>query len=225
MAARSKRPIWILRVGAAHRRLLICAALGVLTVLALLAVPTTAIMRALVGWDTGVLVYLATAAAMMARDASVAHMRNNAAAQDEGALGILMLAVAAAVASLGAIFAELGAIERSNPLYGLYVALAIATVLLSWTFIHGIFALHYAHDFYGSGTRRNGLQFPNEAQPDYWDFVYFSFVIGMTFQVSDVAVTHKSIRRMVVAHGVLSFLFSTAILAMTVNLAAGLFQK
>ena len=69
----------------------------------------------------------------------------------------------------------------------------IATVVLSWTFTHTIFALHYAHEFYGEHARQRGLKFPDDGQPDYWDFVYFSFVIGMTFQVSDVAVTHKSI--------------------------------
>ena len=96
---------------------------------------------------------------------------------------------------------------------------------MSWTFTHTIFALHYAHDFYGEAARADGLKFPGNTQPDYWDFVYFSFVIGMTFQVSDVAVTNKSIRRMVVAHGALSFFFSTAIVALTVNIAAGLIQK
>jgi len=69
------------------------------------------------------------------------------------------------------------------------------------------------------------LRFPEDNHPDYWDFIYFSFVIGMTFQVSDVAVTHKSVRRTVVAHGALSFLFVTAILAMTVNIAANVIQK
>ena len=113
-------------------------------------------------------------------------------------------------------------IERTNPHYGLYVALAIGTVVLSWAFTHTIFALHYAHEFYGEhGARKSGLQFPGEGQPDYWDFIYFSFVIGMTFQVSDVAVTHKSIRRTVVAHGALSFFFNrSALSAVTVNIAA-----
>ena len=86
-------------------------------------------------------------------------------------------------------------------------ALAIGTVVLSWAFTHTIFALHYAHGFYGEHLRKSGLKFPGEGQPDYWDFIYFAFVIGMTFQVSDVAITNKSIRRTVVAHGALSFFF------------------
>jgi uncharacterized membrane protein len=151
-------------------------------------------------------------------------MERNAAAQDEGAFAVLILTVVAAIASLGAIFAELAVIERSSPSYWLYNALAFATVILSWAFTHTIFALHYAHDFYG-GRHKGGLRFPDDDKPDYWDFVYFAFVVGMTFQVSDVAVTQKSIRRMVVAHGVLSFFFSAAIIAMTVNLAASIIQK
>jgi uncharacterized membrane protein len=179
----------------------------------------------LIGWDVGVLIYLVWAAIIMASCSTVASIKRNASIQDEGAFGILILAVAAAVASLGAIFAELAVLDAKSVSYGVYVALAITTVVLSWTFTHTIFALHYAHDFYGEGAHAKGLKFPDDDQPDYWDFVYFSFVVGMTFQVSDVAITQKSTRRMVVAHGALSFFFSTAIVAMMVNIAAGLFQK
>lgn len=161
----------------------------------------------------------------MARCATAAVMTRNAAVQDEGAFAILILAVAAAVASLGAIFAELAVLRLDDPHYALYIALAIVTVVLSWTFTHTIFALHYAHEFYGEDASGGCLKFPDDDQPDYWDFIYFSFVVGMTFQVSDVAITHKPTRRMVVAHGALSFFFSTAIVAMMVNIAAGLFQK
>ena len=105
------------------------------------------------------------------------------------------------------------------------LTLAVATILLSWTFIHVIFALHYAHEYYGEGAKGGGLSFPGDDRPDYWDFVYFSFVIGMTFQVSDVQVTSKLLRRIVVAHGVLSFFFSVTILALAVNLAAGLVDE
>src|SRR5262249_33562971 len=146
-------------------------------------------------------IYLVVAGYVMAHCASVSQMERNASIQDEGASAVLILTVVAAVASLFAIFAELAVIERSNPRYQLYNVLAVATVVLSWAFTHTIFALHYAHDYYGSG-RKGGLAFPEDKRPDYWDFVYFSFVIGMTFQVSDVAVTEKKIRRMVVAHGV-----------------------
>jgi uncharacterized membrane protein len=93
------------------------------------------------------------------------------------------------------------------------------TIALSWAFIHTIFALHYAHEFYAQ-TRGGGLAFPGEGEPDYWDFLYFSLVIGMTSQVSDVAVTAKPMRRIVAAHGVVSFVFNTTLLALAVNIAA-----
>jgi uncharacterized membrane protein len=221
MSTKAQRPAYLLRVGRAHKRLWICALLGILIVLVTPAAPIT---RLLIGWDVGVLIYLVAAALVMAHCESVSQMERNAAAQDEGAFAVLILTVAAAIASLGAIFAELAVIERNDPNYGLYMGLAIVTVVLSWAFTHTIFALHYAHDYYGGG-RKGGLKFPEDNQPDYWDFVYVAFVVGMTFQVSDVAVTQKSIRRMVVAHGALSFFFTAAIIAMTVNIAANIIQK
>ena len=100
------------------------------------------------------------------------------------------------------------------------LVLATLTILLSWTLIHTIFALHYAHEFYDE-TAGRGMSFPgHDAHPDYLDFVYFSFVIGMTSQVSDVAITSKLIRRTATVHGVVSFLFNAALLALTINIAA-----
>lgn len=221
MAGKAKRPAYLLRVGRAHIRLLIAFAI---TAAVALLIPAAPIARALIGWDSGVLFYLVGAAIVMTKCKSVSQMERNAAAQDEGAFAVLALTVVAAIACLGAIFAELAVIERDDPHFGLYTALAITTVVLSWAFTHTIFALHYAHDYYGGG-RHGGLHFPEDRQPDYWDFIYFAFVIGMTFQVSDVAVTQKSIRRMVVGHGVLSFFFTAAIIAMTVNIAANIIQK
>ena len=99
--------------------------------------------------------------------------------------------------------------------------MATTTIVLSWVFIHTIFALHYAHDYYGEhGNKQSGLNFPGDDTPDYWDFVYFSLVIGMTAQVSDVAVASKLIRRTVTAHGIVSFFFNVALLALMVNVAA-----
>jgi len=224
MSPKAKRPAYLLRVGMAHKRLMISAALGLVT-LFVLPESLTLVTRMLIGWDAGVLIYLVAAAVVMTQCSSVASMQANASVQDEGALAVLALAVAAAVASLGAIFAELATIERTSAHYGLYTALAVGTVVLSWAFTQTIFALHYAHEFYGEHLRKSGLKFPGDDQPDYWDFVYFSFVVGMTFQVSDVAVTHKAIRRLVVAHGALSFFFTAAIISVTVNIAASVIQK
>jgi uncharacterized membrane protein len=95
------------------------------------------------------------------------------------------------------------------------------TIVLSWGMVHTAFALHYAHDFY-RGKKPGGLQFPSgdkHAEADYWDFVYFSFVIGMTAQVSDVGITDKIIRRTATVHGIISFVFNTALIALMVNIA------
>jgi uncharacterized membrane protein len=208
-----------LRVIRARPRLFSSAALG-LVVAAVLAVTTTCRLetRALVGWDVGVAVYLVLAFPMRVVS-EVNHIRRRAAMQDEGQLAILATTIAAPLASLGAIIAELIATDRSSG--GL--VLAIVTIVLSWAFIHPPFSLHYAHELYGDSEDGGGgcLAFPGgEDDPDYWDFVYFSFVIGMTSQVSDVGVTTKQIRRTVAIHGVVAFLFNTAILALTVNIAA-----
>ncbi len=173
--------------------------------------------KLLIGWDAALLLYLAIVARLMAHG-DHNRIRSRAALLDEGAFALLVLPVLAAVASLIALFAELS-FARASGSPAFHATLAILTIALSWTFIHTLFALHYAHDYYGEGERANGLEFPGKEKPDYWDFAYFSFVIGMTFQVSDVQVTNRLIRRLVVAHGALSFVFNTAILAVTVNLA------
>jgi uncharacterized membrane protein len=141
----------------------------------------------------------------------LAHIRRNAALQDDGRFLILLMTALGAFASIAAIVFELGASNRSAP-----------QLTLSWATVHTIFALHYAHDYY-RGAKPGGLQFPSGDQhdhADYWDFVYFSFVIGMTAQVSDVGITDKIIRRTATVHGIISFVFNTALLALMVNIAA-----
>jgi len=133
-------------------------------------------------------------------------------------VALLVSTVAAALVSLVAIFVHLGR-STDRPL-GALVFVAV-TIVLSWTFIHTMFALHYAHEFYDRHDGP-GMAFPGgEKEPDYWDFVYFSFTIGMTSQVSDVGVTSKPIRHTVIAHGVVAFFFNVALLALMINLAAG----
>jgi uncharacterized membrane protein len=220
---RSRRLPYVLRIMRARPRLSSSAAIGVAAFLALPAhwrLPT----RLLGGWDVGIACYLILVYSLMAR-AHVGLIRERAAIEDEGRVAILVLTVSAALASLGAIVVELGTAFGSNR-EAAQLALATATILLSWGFTHTIFAMHYAHEFYSeNGRRGGGLVFPGNEEPDYWDFVYFSFVIGMTSQVSDVAVSCKPIRRTVAAHGILSFMFNTALLALTVNIAAGAIQE
>jgi uncharacterized membrane protein len=207
-----------IRIIRARPRLFIAALVG-LAVIALSPHSWGLARRLLVGWDVGIALYLIAAFQLMTT-ANHTHIRRWAAIEDEGRVGILVLTVTAALASLGAIIALLGSSHGSSR-DAIQLGLATLTILLSWSFIHTIFAFHYAHEYYGEKTAHdNGLAFPNEDQPDYWDFIYFSFVIGMTSQVSDVAIAAKPIRRTAAAHGIVSFLFNAALLALTVNIAA-----
>jgi uncharacterized membrane protein len=207
----------VVRVVRARPRLFLSAGLGAIIGVVLPAGLSLA-TRLIIAWDVGVAIYLALMFQAMA-DCDVARIRRRAKLLDEGRIVFLALTAGAAVASLGAIVAQLSAKETGHQ--PAYLALAVATIALSWTFTHGIFALHYAHEYYGEARAEGGgLAFPGKDQPDYWDFVYFSVVIGMTSQVSDVAVTAKSVRRTVTAHGVLSFFFNATLLALTVNIAA-----
>jgi uncharacterized membrane protein len=203
----------ILRVIRARPRLFLAALFG--AVLGLLLPPEWRVStRSLVGWDAAVAFYLIGAFMLLVRS-DVAHIRRHAAIVDEGRFAILVVVVGAALASLGGIVAQLGSGRAPS-----HLALATVTILLSWILVHVIFALHYAHEFYAAKPRGGGLTFPGGEDPDYWDFLYFSLVIGMTSQVSDVAVTGRTIRRTVAAHGVVSFLFNAALIALTVNIAA-----
>jgi uncharacterized membrane protein len=206
----------IVRIIWARPRLFLAALLGVL-VIALLPASARVAIRLIIGWDIGVGIYLVLALMVFAR-ADVDLIRREAARQDEGRIAILVLTAGAALASLAAIFFELGTAGKEGRDL-LHLGLAGLTLALSWAFVHTMFALHYAHEFYdeeGGG----GMKFPDDDEPDYWDFLYFSLVIGMTSQVSDVGVTAKPIRRLVAAHGVMSFVFNTSLLALAVNIAA-----
>ncbi len=204
-----------------HLRLLVAIAAGLAFMLGLLLVPMGATARLLAGWDLGIAIYMTLILRLMWR-ADVARIRARAAYVDAGAYAILVLAMIATFASMVAIvFALIDAKHGNAPLA---VSLAITTIILSWAFTHTIFSFHYAHEYYGSGRdgRHGGLEFPGDTAPDYRDFLYFSLVIGMTSQVSDVPITSKVIRRMAAAHGVLSFFFNLVVLALTVNVVANL---
>jgi uncharacterized membrane protein len=173
--------------------------------------------RLVVAWDVFAALYLVLAFITMLR-CDTGHIRRSAIMQDDGRFLLLLLTALGAFASLAAIVFELGA-SKGNPAGLIF---AIVTIALSWTTVHTAFALHYAHEFYRN-KKPGGLQFPSgdgHTEADYWDFVYFSFVIGMTAQVSDVGITDKIIRRTATVHGIVSFVFNTALLALMVNIAA-----
>lgn len=223
-AARRGRIVPVVRSLAARPRLGL-SALVMVAVFAALPGEWRLTTRLLLAWDAGVLLNLVLTWTMMARSGVVRMRARAAVIEDEGALAALVLSVAVSVASLGAIAAELSGIHGGvgeGP--GLRLALAGATILCSWFFVHTIFALHYAHDYYGGekGDRR-GLAFPKpDREPDYWDFLYFSFTIGAASQTSDVTIVEHRMRRFVLAHTILSFLFNTTILALAINVGASL---
>ncbi|MVM30836.1 DUF1345 domain-containing protein [Spirosoma sp. HMF4905] len=138
--------------------------------------------------------------------------------QDSSRLFILVFVVVAAVASLFAVIALLNSMDKNRREHILLPILAVSS---AWSLVHTVFIFRYAHLYYGNDRRPNkrpgGLDFPNEPEPDYLDFAYFSFVIGMTSQVSDVTIGSKEMRRTALSHGVLSFGFNAIIIALTIS--------
>ena len=171
----------------------------------------------LVGFDVGALVFFAAQLRQFGR-ATLDEMRERARSQDAGRWGILWSGVALSAVVMVALGTEL---EMGKAGGWLALVIAAVSIVLSWLFMNTLFALHYAHGFYGDyGEEHEGLDFPGNKEPDYWDFAYFATVIGMTFQVSDVQVTSRYLRRMVLLHGVIAFFFNMFIIAVSVNIMA-----
>ena len=210
-----------IRMVKARPRLFIAVAIGIVVAFVFAVLVQWRVASALlIGWDVCAGLYLVFAFHIMSK-ADVHRMRRQARLQDEGQIGILILTAVAALASMVAIFALLGS-SSAGMRSPADLFLATITILLSWAFTHTIFALHYAHEYYDENDGKGGgMEFPDkECEPDYWDFMYFSFVIGMCAQVSDVTVSCRPIRRTVFGHSVASFIFNAALLALTVNIAA-----
>lgn len=179
-----------------------------------------------ISWDLFALTSLTLAWAGMLVHGAKARVQN-ASQQDSSRATIASCLIIAALASLAAAGTLLGKakILHDQNVTGFavssHVILAATTVILSWTLVHTLLAIHYAHLFY-SPADNDGLEFPSEKAPDFFDFAYFSFVIGMTFQVSDVQITSREVRRVVLMHSLLSFAFNTVIVAFSINLATTL---
>ncbi|MDY7579875.1 DUF1345 domain-containing protein [Herbaspirillum sp. RTI4] len=204
-----------------HVRLSICILIGAASFF--LTHFDSLVTQALVAWNVGVWLYLLSVWILMLR-ANSADVRRRAEADDENAEAVLVLVCIAAVASLVAIVLEL-AVTKSAVAQDRWwhYAFTGVTVLGSWFLIGTIFTLHYARVFYSAPDHKPALIFPGkEAQPDYWDFLYFAFTISVAVQTSDVAVTTRAMRKVVLAHSVIGFLFNTAILGFSINIAAGL---
>jgi uncharacterized membrane protein len=211
-------------------RLTISIVLGVAAGLACMAIfPGMKVStRLVVGWDVMSVAFLGAMLLTMLEHTPT-DIRARAAVDDEGRGFILALVLVAAAASVWAIAAELGFAKEAKGLMKLLrITLAFATVVASWLMVQMIFALHYAHEFYGvdedDGARdAGGLEFPRDTEPNYWDFLHFSIVIGAACATADVNFTSKGLRQLGTVHSLVAFAFNTVIVALTINLTAGLF--
>jgi uncharacterized membrane protein len=213
---------WIDHLGP-KRRILVAFAIGII---AYLAIPEAASWhtRLVAGWDAGTLAYLALAWTIVAISDAKA-TRSHALAQDASVFLIFLFVLGAACASVVAIAFVVATIKdlASWP-KAWRLTLTVVALFSSWVLIQVVFAFHYArryyHDEKHSPTQVGGLAFPSEADPDYLDFAYYSFVVGMTSQVSDVQVLSRRMRRLTLVHGVLAFIFNIAVLALSINIIA-----
>lgn len=213
----------------AHPRLLISVVIA-LIVHTILPAEWRSGTRTIIALDCGGITFLALSWSMMV-NATADNMRLRAAFQDEGQITILVLTAGAALFSLVTVAIELhGLKDLQGADAGYRVGLAALTILCSWFVTNTMFALHYAHGYYtdadpsdGKQVDVGGLDFPgDDGKPDYWDFLYFAFVIGMTFQTSDVGISRRTLRRLTLGHSILAFFFNTVILALSINIMAGL---
>jgi uncharacterized membrane protein len=177
--------------------------------------------RALVGWNLFVWIYLPLVLWMMLGRTGAVNVHQRASGLAEGVPVMLMLAVFGAMASLAAITLELQAARQSHE--ARQVLLTLTTVAGSWLLLPVEFGLAYASLYHRRGQAAHGLEFPgNDGPPDYGDFLYFSITVAATSQTSDVVVSSRPIRRLVLLQALLAFVFNTGVLALSINILAGL---
>ncbi|HEY1073118.1 DUF1345 domain-containing protein [Brevundimonas sp.] len=180
-------------------------------------------IRIAVAWDTSVSLFLLLTFERLRRARSTAAIRRRAAALDQAGGAVMPLSLLAAAASVFVIVMETADGGRPTMAEALF---SIGTIAVSWLFVHVIFALHYAHEFYapaeaGAGDR-GGLIFPGEDEADYWDFLHFALIIGVASQTADIQISSRRLRRIATLHSLIAFVFNTVILALAVNMAVGL---
>ncbi|SEI21084.1 DUF1345 domain-containing protein [Pseudomonas fuscovaginae UPB0736] len=205
-----------------HPRLTIATLLGLT---AGVLVPISPLLtKVLIGWNTAVWAYLAMMLWLTVRSRPE-DVQRFVEREDENAGTVLLIVSIAAIASLAAITVELaGGKALESQARAWHYAFTGLTVLGSWLLIGVIFSVHYARQFYLADADEPPLRFADgEKHPDYWDFLYFSFTIGVAVQTSDVGVATRSMRKVVLAQSLIGFVFNTAILGFSINIAAGLF--
>jgi uncharacterized membrane protein len=207
-------------------RILISAGIAGAVFLLTQAVNLTPLIRVILVWDVFALVYNITCWTVFFHR-NVEDIRKYARKEDGSRTFVFVVILLACFASMLMVLLLMISDESKQTDKLIYVPVAIAGILFSWSMVHTMFAFHYAHIFYDDDEDKvekqaGGLEFPEEPEPDYLDFAYFSFVIGMTFQVSDVEISDRKLRRIALLHGLLAFGLNTFVVALTINLVAGL---
>lgn len=204
----------------AHTRILVAIAVGVIVWFAAQGFPP--VTRLLIAWNAAIWLFLVLALRMMA-GADIDDLRKRAGMEEEGRIATLIIVTLATTVAFVALGIELAdALQDKAADRPLRIFVAIAAIFGSWLFMNFAFALHYAHEVYRTKLSLNALAFPNEKQPDYWDFLYFAMVLGTTFQTSDVEIRSRALRRTAMVQGLAAFVFNTAIIALTVSVASKL---
>lgn len=206
-------------------KLLICFVIAVVVYLIVQVNHIDLLTHVMIGWDTFSLLMIIQSWITFSITTSL-QIREQSKVQDSSRTLIFLIILIATLASFLAVTLLLMTKEKFKNAESFHLVIAIAGMVLSWFFIHTIFTLRYAHIFYGDddenpGMHAGGLEFPGDKKPNYLDFAYFAFVLGMTFQVSDVQITSKRLRRIAMIHGLLSFGYNTIMIALTINLIAG----
>jgi uncharacterized membrane protein len=210
----------VAKITASHWRLLAACLVGVAGWGTARALGAPQASHVLIGWDLGAVAYLALTWRLFLK-ADEKKVRSMAAREDEGRSVILMIVLAAIVASLWAVVDAMIAARTSGSAVKAFIAgSAGATLVLSWLVLQSVFVLHYAHRHFGEGDGKDGIGFPGEPASTYMDFVYLAFSIGATFQVSDNSVLTSRLRRLVTAHAATAYFYNTAILALGINIIA-----
>ena len=200
----------------------------ILSVIIYFIIPSTVtkLIAAMLLWNVFSLTYLILSWIVFLKR-PVPEIRNLAKKDDGSVVFVFILILISSFASMFTVLLLLLSQKDASAKDSLYLPVAIAGMMLSWLMVHSIYTFHYAHMYYDDddnnpGKDAHGLEFPGDAKPNYIDFAYFAFVIGCTFQVSDVEISSPKIRRVVLFHGLLSFALNTFVVALTINLIAGL---
>lgn len=204
-----------------HPRLLAAAVIGLVGAF---VAPShlSPITRTLIGWNVGAWVYLAMLWLMMVTSPK-GHIQRNAEQEDQSAVLVLTVVSLSAIASVVAIVYELADAKSAGHGAGTHVLFAAATLIAGWLLVPTIYTQHYARLYFTDTEAPHALQFPDhDCDPDYWDFLYFTFTIAVASQTADIGLCSRRMRRAALAQSVLSFFFNLAVLGLSINIAASL---